>query len=124
MRVEGIANPLAVEKTTLAPTAIVDGMPRFFERLEQAGIVIDNSRGNEDLYYVVAVLAATFVAQVDEVQSTDEYLVYTVRDAKNLWSCTTRITEDNGLCGSECRTPVGQGDFAELRFGENCEDLQ
>ncbi|MCA9549092.1 MAG: hypothetical protein KC933_03590 [Myxococcales bacterium] len=115
MRVEGIANPVAVEKTTLAPVARLNGMPRFFETVEQAGIVIDNSRGNEALYYVASVLDATFVVQVDETQSTDTALLFRVQDVKNLWTCTSKL-DGNTITSSECRTPVGQGDFAELRF--------
>lgn len=115
MRVEGIANPVAIEKTSIAPTAVIDGMPRFFETLEGAGIVVDNSRGNEALYYVVAVLSGTYVIQVDEITSTAEALVYTVQDNKNLWSCSSQLS-GNQILESECRTPVGQGDFAELKF--------
>lgn len=115
MRVEGIANPVAVEKTTLAPVARLKGMPRFFEVLQESGIVIDNSRGNEALYYVVAVLDGTFVIQVDEQQSSDTALVYAVEDVKNLWSCVSKL-EGRTITDSECRTPVGQGDFAELKF--------
>lgn len=115
MRVEGIANPVAVEKTTLAPTAVIDGMPRFFETLEQVGIVVDNTRNSEALYYVVAALGTTFVVQVDELTSREDKLVYTVQDVKNLWSCSSQV-QDNTILDSECRTPVGQGDFAELRF--------
>ena len=115
MRVEGIANPVAVEKTTLAPVARINGMPRFFEVLEEAGIVIDNTRGNEALYYVVAILGGTFVIQVDEQQSSDTALVYSIEDAKNLWSCVSK-RDANTITESECRTPVGQGDFAELKF--------
>lgn len=115
MRVEGIANPVAVEKTTLTPTAVIDGMPRFFDTLEQAGIVIDNTRGDEALYYVVAVLDSTFVVQVDEQVSDEATLAYSVQDVKNLWSCSSQV-QDQQILDSECRTPVGQGDFAELRF--------
>lgn len=114
MRVEGIANPVAIEKTTLAPTAVIDGMPRFFETLEQTGIVIDNSRGNEALYYVISVLEGSFVVQVDD-NAAEGTLVYTVQDVKNLWSCTSMVSEHE-ITNSECRTPVGQGDFAELKF--------
>lgn len=115
MRVEGIANPVAVEKTTLAPVAQIEGMPRFFDTVEEVGIVIDNTRNSEALYYVVAALGATFVIQVDEVTSAEDKLVYTVQDVKNLWSCASQV-QDNEILDSECRTPVGQGDFAELRF--------
>lgn len=114
MRVEGIANPVAVEKTTLAPIAVIDGMPRFFETLEQTGIVIDNSRGNEAVYIVLSVLQGTFVVQVDD-KAPEGTLAYTVQDVKNLWSCSSMV-KDHEITQSECRTPVGQGDFAELKF--------
>lgn len=115
MRVEGIANPVAIEKTTLAPVVVVDGMPRFFEALESAGIVIDNTRGQEAIYYVVVALGRSFVIQVDETESTPERLVYTVQDVKNMWTCTSALS-GHEILGSSCRTPVGQGDFAQLEF--------
>ncbi len=114
MRVEGIANPVAVEKTTLAPAAVIDGMPRFFETLEQVGIVVDNSRGKEALYYVISVLNGTYVVQVESM-APEGTMVYTVQDVKNLWNCISHV-DAHQISDSECRTPVGQGDFAELKF--------
>jgi hypothetical protein len=111
--VEGIANPTAPERAILIPVARLGGFPRFFSLLERVAVEMSTENGDEGVEYLSSILNATFVAEVQEV--TDSSLLYTVRDAGNLWTCRSERDEMR-LMGSECRTPVGQGDFGVLRF--------
>ncbi len=115
MRVEGISNPVAVEKTSIAPILLVRGRPRFFEELDRAGIVILNERNEEELFFVIEAQGATFVVTPETENESDNPMRYGLRDVKNQWNCSADL-QDEALGSGVCRTPVGQGDFAQLEF--------
>lgn len=114
MRVSGIANPTSPERTVVAPIAYVAGLPERFEAVERTAVVLNNDRGDETLSCVTTTLQKTFVFRSLESPDPEE-LLYTVRDKKNVWDCISRL-EGLSILKSECRTPIGQGDFAVLEF--------
>lgn len=114
MRVEGVANPTMTERTTVAPLGFVNEMPERFRAVEQTAFVIDNTRGKEKLTFVTIILEDTYAWTVTDSRRDGE-LGYTIRDRRNIWDCTSEV-DGTSILSSECRTPVGQGDFAVLRF--------
>ncbi len=114
MRVEGVANPTMVERTTVAPLGFVNEMPERFRAVEQTAFVVENERGREKLSFVTVILEDTYAWAVTDSRRDGE-LGYTIRDRRNLWDCTSEV-DGTSILSSECRTPVGQGDFAVLRF--------
>ena len=114
MRVEGVANPTKVEKTIFAPVGFVRGMPPTFDAVEQTAIVVDNTRGKEKLSCLTMVLDQTYAWSVTDSKRDGE-LGYSIRDKRNIWDCTSQV-DGTTIVSSECRTPIGQGDFAVLRF--------
>lgn len=114
MRVEGIANPTKVEKTIIAPVGFVDGLPDRFRAVENTAIVVDNTRGSEKVTCVTIILGETYAWTLTDSRRDGE-LDYSIRDKRNIWECTSQI-DGASILGSECRTPVGQGDFAVLKF--------
>lgn len=114
MRVEGVANPTMVERTTVAPLGFVNEMPERFRAVEQTAFVVENERGKEKLSFITVVLEDTYAWAVTDSRRDGE-LGYTIRDRRNVWDCTSEV-DGTSILSSECRTPVGQGDFAVLRF--------
>lgn len=117
MRVAGVANPTAPERTSIAPIAYVEGLPDRYEAIEQSAIVVDNERGHEAMACVTMLLGESFAYEVGEAAHAGE-LVYRIRDRRNVWDCRSELDRSRGLAiaASECRTPIGQGDYAVLRF--------
>lgn len=114
MRVEGVANPTKVEKTIIAPIGFVTGSPERFDAVEKTAIVVDNTRGKEKLACLTVVLDETYSWSVTDSRRDGE-LGYSIRDKRNIWDCTSQV-DGMSILSSECRTPIGQGDFAVLRF--------
>lgn len=113
MRVEGVANPTEPERVVFAPVATLEGFPRFFTDLEHVAVRISTAGGEQGTDCVTTVLEDTFVFQV--LALDEAALSFAVRDARNLWTCRSEL-EGRRIRHSECRTPVGQGDYARLRF--------
>ena len=114
MRVQGVANPTRTERVIMNVTAIASGLPERFEAVHETGIVLDNDDQGERLMFVSRVLGETF-AWSRRASTLDTEIIYSIQDRNNYWDCSSRV-EDRRITESECRTPIGQGDFAALRF--------
>lgn len=114
LRVEGVANPTTTERALLAPVARLGSFPERFQELDQVGLRIGLTRGAEDVEGVAVILGETYAFRFTDTHSKAGAL-YSVRDARNLWTCRSE-REGRQILKSECKTPVGHGDFAVLRF--------
>jgi hypothetical protein len=114
LRVEGVANPTTTERALLAPIAVLDGFPERFDHLSRVGVRIDLTRGSEKVESLAEILGQTYAFRFDE-KSGPSVVNYTVRDARNVWTCRTEV-DGQRILRSECKTPVGHGDYAVLRF--------
>jgi hypothetical protein len=114
MRVEGVANPTTTERALLSPIAHLEAFPERFAELSRVGLRIGLTRGAEEIEGVAEILGETFSFRFTDTNSPAGAL-YSVRDARNLWTCRSE-RDGRQILKSECKTPVGHGDFAVLRF--------
>ncbi|MBK8012598.1 MAG: hypothetical protein IPK13_14705 [Deltaproteobacteria bacterium] len=113
MRVVGIANPNADDRIIIAPVALLDGLPEDFQRLENVGARLRISNGRWIVDHVASQFDVTFALSV--TGKTTDRVAFRVNDVRNTWSCEAKL-EGAIVMETECRTPVGQGDYAVLRF--------
>lgn len=114
MRVEGVANPTTTERALLSPVARLEAFPERFAELSRVGLRIGLTQGAEEIEGVAEILGQTYSFRFTDTNSPAGAL-YSVRDARNLWTCRSE-RDGRQILKSECKTPVGHGDFAVLRF--------